>query len=351
MSEIQRHLALASLFPFGAPIYLLIDPYLGDPVASLDAVAAGDAESWRAQLATSWERAVYSVKFPLAEKVGLQPHQLPYLVMLEGPDDPLLAESLGMAQFEDSAASEGALFGAGNAAFRIGGWLQSGQAPESVANWLAECMRLRAGGSTSGRYLRLADRRVLALARHVLGDEQLTRNLGPIERWAYLDPWGAIDRIERREEGSPRLPFAPQQWMAMEHGEWVHRAIAQARGFWLEQGRAKREDFHVSLLAAQKMRLFFDLWPHRIASDEDQVSVIALTLIRPDWEQHPAVSALLGPPTTHESRIQRKAPDPGAVGTISELLPAIVQSLFAPQVDSPNAQRGARNDDQLSARN
>lgn len=120
------------------PAYLLIDPLLGDVAPPIDA------------------RARHSVP---GDALRLPAGQLPYLVELKSTQDPLLAQSIGWAVEEHLKACFN-----GSGAYRIGGWLQP-HAPNGAS---ALAHRLGAllvahGEPQKGRYLRLADRRVLAL--------------------------------------------------------------------------------------------------------------------------------------------------------------------------------------------
>ncbi|WP_409170028.1 hypothetical protein [Variovorax sp. H27-G14] len=172
---VPLHAALASsleqqLRP--GPVYLLVDPFNGDvepPIESNPRYAVpGDA-------------------------LRVHAEQLPYLVELKDTRDPLLEQSIAWAVEEHLQACAN-----GSGPCRIGGWLQP-HAPHDGAVLARQvgALLLASDAPNRGGYLRLADRRVLALLHQGAGSTPEAppllpaidwgRQLKGIAHWIYLD--------------------------------------------------------------------------------------------------------------------------------------------------------------------
>ncbi|ADU38561.1 DUF4123 domain-containing protein [Variovorax paradoxus] len=160
---------LMSRFAPGRPIYLLIDPFLGDEKGLDD----------------------HRAKYPIDGKsFDVPPDRSPYLIELEDRHDPLLDASLAIAVREHLVACT-----VGSGAFRIGAWLQTDHSSGALlARQLSHLFRAR-GAPNAKRYLRLADRRMLALLHQMPHLENQSpmpaidwpEVLKGVTEWIYLD--------------------------------------------------------------------------------------------------------------------------------------------------------------------
>jgi len=160
---------LSASMDVALPIFVLVDPMLGEPLYRVAEVGEGTTATREA----GWQRNITPVQ--LDPSVSLPPHQHPYLVALSGPDDPLLAETMELAQEERLEAQKNGLDGDGGGAHRIGGWIQSSLHADQLAERLSSMFRVNTTAFTKARYMRQVDRRVLSLLRHVVGDAPIHR--------------------------------------------------------------------------------------------------------------------------------------------------------------------------------
>lgn len=214
--------AMTQQFAFG-PIYLLIDPFFSDFELSLDRQGQPHAR--------------YDVPGE-----GLRPpaDKLPYLVELKGVNDPLFEQSLQWAAHEHLAACVN-----GNGAYGIGGWLQ----PHGAIGGTELARQLgglfKASGEPNGSsYLRLADRRVLALLQHApqlsaampdaptLRPIDWAQQLQGIAAWVYLDANFALQRLSGRmgEAGAGPLRLDDAHWRLLGDAEAIHRSLMAWQG-------------------------------------------------------------------------------------------------------------------------
>lgn len=261
------------------PLFVLIDPMAGEPLPGQ-------------QL---WEREIVPVV--LAKTIELPPHQHPYLVQLRGPDDPLLDVSLQLAEAERAASQSGGLDGEGRAAHRIGGWLQSSMQTEALAHIIANMCLLKTDAYTKAAYLRLADRRVLDLLRHVVGDNRVAGQFGRLQSWDYLDPAGRLRRLRSSDEQAGPLRLSAAEWQRLTRGELLHRtvaqwlgAIAQTDGVPPEALYPAAENAVINAASAAKT------WPHRFKTAGDETVWAALSLLHPSLPHSHAVLKLLADP-------------------------------------------------------
>jgi hypothetical protein len=293
-SEPAEHLDAAQA------LYLLIDPLAGEPAWIADAVAADeqDASALQRQRAKAWQREVFGIA--LDDAVNLGPSMHPYLVALEGVQDPWLSATaeLGVAEFNE--CQEPRAVGQGSAAHRIGGWLQSGHDPAALALTLGALLRLNAAARSPYKYLRLADRRVLALVHAVVGEPALSAALGGIERWVYLDCLGRYAKVKGSGKEPQALQINAEQWQLLALGHRVHPTIAQ----WLMHRRQQQagqteppprvEDvLRRALDAVQSAAHGARRWPHRFAAEPDHIAWAVLVMLHPQFDQRTDVAALL----------------------------------------------------------
>lgn len=216
------------LSQLGGGLFILIDPMLGDPVLA-DAVDAMTKPSALNELRSrAWSRPIHSLRLP--QGVSLHNGQAPYLVELNGSNDPWLATSIEWAVHE--TVESWSTQAEHSAPHRIGGWLQSASFGARLAEHISAWLRLRTRTPTSARYLRLADRRVLSLTAHVIGPETLASHLSPVQHWHWLDAHAAWRTLSASSaEPKPEAafdPFTPIQWDCMRRGEAAHQIIAHS---------------------------------------------------------------------------------------------------------------------------
>ena len=282
-------------------IYLLIDPLLGEPEF----------------LSGSIKR--YPLPGDAIDALGIPAEQTPFLLELENADDPWLQASMAWAITEHLQACAN-----GSGACAIGGWLQTNK-PNTAVDLAAQLgALLRASGApNSGRYLRLADRRVLALLQaapalpalpeglHVPAIDWAVQLQG-IACWAYLDHNFALQTL-RGQAGESRdqpLRLGSAHWQLLAQAEAINRslmawqathyplpaealvriipALARARG----HGLQTPDD--LAAYAAEAMRQpAFESWPRlkKIAAlipGTQQAMSDALDLLRHEWAGKPA---------------------------------------------------------------
>lgn len=261
------------------PLFVLIDPMAGEPLPGR-------------QL---WEREIVPVI--LAQAIALPPHQHPYLVQLRGSNDPLLELSLDLAESERAASQSGGLDGEGRAAHRIGGWLQSSMQTEALGGIVASMCRLNTDAHTKAAYLRLADRRVLDLLCHVVGDNRVTSQFGRLQSWDYLDPAGRLRRLRSPNEQAASLRLSVAEWQRLTRGELLHQTVAQWLGAIAQTAGAPPQALYAAAETAVTNALSAaKTWPHRFKTAGDETVWAALSLLHPSLPHSPAVLKLLADP-------------------------------------------------------
>jgi len=288
---------LTSELEHGLSTLLLIDPLLGDPIPVQPPGVMGDPHAWISARQEAWSRPVHTVE--LTPKVPLAIHQWPYVVELNGPDDPVLFETIEIAQDERVEQLGEGLASSGRAPVRIGGWLQTGVSASDAVPILADLMHIRTDAITSARYQRVADRRVLAWLRHVVGTERVVQAFGPIQSWHYLDACGGLACLRSSSHVSRPLRLNRQEWALFMQGEMVHQACARWLGE-LKTSSFSEDSFTNAQLcyertteALRRSELAAKRWPTRFASAADVVAWAALTLCHPQLDSDKEIAALL----------------------------------------------------------
>jgi len=283
------------------PLYVLIDPLIGDPPTPIaisgDSVDGGDLASLRP---ARWGRNIETVH--LHKSIALPADLHPYLVALHGIDDPLLDYTAAQAVGEHANAIADGLEGSGGAAHRIGGWLQSSQPPCQLAACIAAMCRLNTEAITAHRYLRIIDRRVLGLLAHTLGPDRLTSQFGPLQQWTYLNVFGAPETLINHDQpgaAPPALYLSRQELNLLIECEAIHRTLLRCIGERRQIG-ASTDDLHShkryrhvsnALTAARRVA---KAYPQRFALPADLTTWAALTLAYPGIETASGVLAYLG---------------------------------------------------------
>lgn len=277
------------------PIFILIDPLLGEPLPIQEPLA--DCDDPSSLRDAEWQRPTTVIR--LNKKVPLPLHQHPYFVEVNGIDDPLLEMTWELAQAEYLGAIAEGLDGDGGSAFRIGGWLQSSLSPAILATELAQIMRVNTETYTKATYLRLADRRVLSLLRHVIGDNRITAQFGRIQRWIYLDLLGQAAQLSSTSEDKAPLLLSHDEWALMEQGEKLHRTLAVWIGERAKidsntlQDRPLSQYFSDTFLAIAESSKAAQQWPQRFEHPTDQIIWAALMLLYPKPKNHQAINHLM----------------------------------------------------------
>jgi hypothetical protein len=303
------------------PLFVLIDPMVGEPVDGIGTPPPdADPASLRAE---SWGRNVLTIELP--KSISLPLTQYPYLIQLNGADDPLLELTFELAMEEQIAARSGGLDGSGRAAHRIGGWLQSSMRWHDLSKLLASMCTVNTEAITNASYLRLGDRRVLDLLRHVAGDDRVSAQLGRIQSWRYLDSHGKLCRLDSPAEEPVPLLLSVAEWHEMAGGELLHRALAMYAGDEsISASRTTLPGYQAAKHAIAEAVAAARIWPHRFRALDDNLVWATLVLWRPTIGREPAIRALLAQPGTDED-----PPEP--VRFLYRDLMALVATGFSPE--------------------
>lgn len=286
-SELEK---LCAGIDAATPLFVLIDPMVGEPIDGIGTLPS-DANP-AALRSENWGREVLTVELP--KSISLPLYQHPYLIQLTGKDDPLLELTFEIAVAEQTAACAGGLDGRGRAAHRIGGWLQSSMRWDALSELLASMCELKTEAVTGASYLRVVDRRVLNLLRHVAGDHRVRAQLGRIQNWSYLDSHGQLCRLESPAEESVPLLLSVSEWQQMERGELLHRTLAMYAGDEsLFAIRTTQPGYQAAMHAIAEAANAASVWPHRFQGIDDNLVWATLVLRRPNIGQEPAIRALL----------------------------------------------------------
>ncbi len=288
--------SLAASFEAGFPVFVLVDPMLGEPIA-VDAQRPGDLPSLNRARESAWSRPIHVVT--LASSIELPSHLHPYLVELQGPSDAWLSETLRTALQERDLAHAGGLAGTGTAPHRIGGWLQSSLEVCELTRSLGQMMKVNTQAFTPARYQRLADRRVLEWLRQVVGIARLTAQMGRVRRWSYLDACGVLAHLLSTEEATTPLRLTTAEWSDFMRGERLHPTVAR----WLGACAGRPSPVHLrgdvatlyrrAAAAIERAEAVARRWPRRFVTPADRAAWAVLTLLHPQIESMPHVLAAL----------------------------------------------------------
>lgn len=289
--------ALKACFDCDQPIYLLIDPIVGDFLPQLAFSDTDDTETIHSGREKAFQRPFFRVQLP--PDISLSPSRHPYLVEMISPDDPWMTNSLEMAMQHSAATRAKGLAGDGWGIAKIGGWLQSAMTGEQLAEMLASWMSLNTESRTKAKYLRLADSRVLALLAHVLERDTLISRMGRLRRWAFINAAGCLDSLHNPDSGTAETVFTPlprlnqAQWKILQNGPLIHAAIAKVLGERSRHGNRKTPQIIDIPFAAA-----ISATDHHAArapgvTPEDCSTAIALTLLHPGCESLGEVSEYL----------------------------------------------------------
>jgi hypothetical protein len=277
------------------PTWLLIDPILGEPL-HIDVAEHATCAQLNQSRSRTWQRDIQPIA--LRSEIDLPHHLHPYLVAMNGVDDPWLVDSLILAGAEHEAAWQDGLAGRGRAAWRLGGWLQCERGAEQLAHTLAGLMRVQATTPTKARYLRLADRRTLDSLCWIVGACALAASFGTIRRWTWLDSCNRLQSLEHSSQDQEQeLLLNASQWATLMRSELIHPCVARWLGemsdevgaLCLAQSALQRAHaaVQVALRASRK-------WPASMAAADNVIAWAAMSLLHPDFDTHPAYLRWLG---------------------------------------------------------
>ena len=284
--------ALAALLDPGLPVWLLVDPMLGDPLPNAQSPAQDAAEAVQQRRCSAWGRDVRGLH---VDAPMLAPCQQPYLVAMQGPADPWLAHTLELSHQELATTREDGLAGTGRGPHAVGGWLQTQASGEALAASLNTLLRLQAPRRTEARYLRMADRRCLDALDALLGRDAWTAKLGFVRRWAWLDGLGhlACAEIDSQPAAQP-ITFAADAWRDFQLAPLVNPVLAR----WLgaapvlascEMPQAWRQ----ALQALQHARHAAQSHRRHLGHEADVLAYAVLALLHPGFEAAPATQRWL----------------------------------------------------------
>lgn len=161
----------------GLPLYLLVDPFFGEPsFVALQASKEDPLSIVLERRQNAWQRELFvasSSEHPIA------PAALPYLVALHGADDEWLEVALDEAAHDHAQSLE-----TGFQKIRTGTLIESGLGGEVLMDRLRRMWTMLVSGQR--RHLRLGSPRVMELVFHSAAPQALEAWLGPIERWHHL---------------------------------------------------------------------------------------------------------------------------------------------------------------------
>ena len=293
--------SLASSVVPGSPAFVLVDPMMGEPIPIEYSADALDLPAPNSGRERAWLRPVHVIK--LAQNIAVPPHLHPYLVELQGPDDPWLADTVEIACEEQAETQAAGLASRGVAAHCIGGWLQSSLSPGDLTRTLTAMMNVNTEARTTALYQRLADRRALGWLRHVVGDARVVAPFGRIQSWHYLDACGRLALLQSSAEVASPLRLTHGEWAAFMTGALLHPTVAR----WLgelalqpNQSEASPVDagacYAQAGVALERAEAAARRWPRRFADPADRVAWAVLSLLHPGIEQSPDVVAMLNAP-------------------------------------------------------
>lgn len=162
----------------GLGLYLLVDPFFGEPSCVALKVTEDDPPSLvleRRQKA--WQRSVHAVASS-DHPIGVV--MLPYLVALNGTDDEWLEVVLDEAAHDHEQSLE-----SGFQKIRTGTLIESDLNGDELMDRLQQMWTVAVSGKL--RHLRLGSPRVMELVFHSADPQAIQAWLGPIARWHHLD--------------------------------------------------------------------------------------------------------------------------------------------------------------------
>lgn len=281
----------------GLPLYLVVDPYFGDPPSlDIDAGSAASFEALASLRRNAWGRDVHLSTWPAPV---IEPAKLPYLVALQGERDRVLSFAADVARQERQEAIESQC-----GVYRMGALLETALAPIEAIDWLRRMWTTWVNGKVG--YLRMADPRVFEMLTHLFDAPDLAAWLGPLAHWYFPSRNGAwccrdgaaadsethsedevLQRAQRLQSlacGEPTLDWTPQRKARLAHSEFLSRALGQlqAQALLVEPGH-----YPLGWRALERARR------HGLRDPGDLVALCRRVLLDPAFEQGAACEAAL----------------------------------------------------------
>lgn len=284
VSSLDHEVLSAELNP-GLPVYVLMDPLGGEPWPPQPGADLNE------QRKEAWGCDVHTLA--LDPSIKLAASAAPYLLGPLSVNSPVMAQSWELAHTDRSAWLSGGVAQAGAHPWRVGGWLQSHAEPDVLAAHLAGLMRLHLLPplSSTARYLRLADPRVLHLIHQLCG-QAFWQRLYPIQQWHYVAPSGELlgAKLLQGKHGAPLpLPLQRAQWQVLQWASVLNQALARSA----DGARPAWPHHDEQVLALELGLRWLKDNPQRPAREPDQVAAATLFLRHLNWPQDPRIQATL----------------------------------------------------------
>ncbi|MFN3915523.1 MAG: hypothetical protein ACK4K3_11490 [Aquabacterium sp.] len=170
----------------GLPLYLLVDPYFGEPSFVALHVSEEDPPSITQQRREqAWQRKVFAVS---SSEHPIAPSSLPYVVALNGSKDEWLEATIEEAEHDHARSLETGLH-----KISTGTLIETSLDGDALMARLKRMWTIYVSGKR--RHLRLASPRVMELVFNSASTENAQAWLGPIERWHHLTRLGQWNRV------------------------------------------------------------------------------------------------------------------------------------------------------------
>lgn len=278
--QVDWSLALESL----TPTYLLVDPMLGEPFPELLFTEDADAQTLLNSRTDCWQRPTHLVQ--LDRKIDLHLIQHPYLVAMNGPEDPLLEFAYEQGMQEWNEATSGGIGGSGRAIHRIGGWIQSSQSAQQICAQLTALLSVNTKVPTTAKYLRLADRRAFDWLCTTVGSARIQAAMGRISSWLYLDCLGNLARIQNNDALHATLTLNADEWRRFMSGSSLHPVVAMWLGEMHLQQSAIESDaatiYEMAQRGIEQAQSAASKWPELFRTTKDVEHWAVLEMISPN---------------------------------------------------------------------
>ena len=250
----------------GLPVYLLVDPYFGEPSFVALQVSEIDHPSVALERReNAWQRKVFAAA---SSEHPIPPASLPYLVELNGSADEWLE-----AATDEAAHDHAQSLSTGFHKIGTGTLIETSLSGDALMTRLQQMWTMHLSGRR--RHLRLGSPRVMELVFHSAPPSETQTWLGPIERWHHLTRdgiWrlvqGQADLHEHMSDQAFYGRHAIQQAMAAKPAPPLHldgalkttllhsETITQTLDAWQRMGHA----FSTSLIQALQTLLEQVAW-------------------------------------------------------------------------------------------
>jgi len=175
----------------GLPLYLLVDPYFGEPSFVAFQVSEEDPPAvTQERRERAWQRSVFAV--PSSEH-PIAPASLPYLIALNGSTDEWLEAATEEAAHDHAQSLETGFHKIGT-----GTLIETSLSGDALMARLEQMWTVYISGKR--KHLRLASPRVMELVFQSAAPPDAQAWLGPIERWHHLTRHGQWHMVRGRSD-------------------------------------------------------------------------------------------------------------------------------------------------------